>query len=286
MTHAIQTLALLVCAPFLQGVMRRIRARLQGKPGPSIWQPYRDLRKLFSKDVVVPNASALVLMAPGAVAGVAVTFAAAIPNVVSNEAAAWPFDAVALALLLALGRFVLILAALQTRSAFEGMASGREIAFAALTEAPLILTLLGIAALGDGTVMGSASEPWSGTLLAASLVLVMLSETARIPVDNQETHYELTMIHEGLILEFSGWHLALLQYAAYVRQIAFYVLIALLLPGNAPVTLVWIAGLALLVPFVETTYAKLRLFEVPQLFTSALILALAGTGLRVLEIMR
>jgi formate hydrogenlyase subunit 4 len=114
----------------------------------------------------------------------------------------------------------------------------------------------------------------------------MLSETARIPVDNQETHYELTMIHEGLILEYSGWQLAMLHYASYLRQAAFCILAAILLPGTGTLTFLWIIGLIACIPFIEAAYAKLRLFDVPQLFTSALLLSVASIGLRIAEAIR
>jgi formate hydrogenlyase subunit 4 len=286
MNQGPQILAIALLAPLLQGVLRRLRARLQGRPGASVWQPYRDLRKLWFKDAVLARRSTLVLLAPGVAVGVALTFVAVVPNAVSTDVAAWQIDAVALALLLALGRFVLVLAALDTASAFEGMAAGREIAFASLTEAPLILALVGNAVVGDGRLAHGSGGFWAAALSAGALVLVMLSETARIPVDNQETHYELTMIHEGLVLEYSGWQLAALQYAAYLRQAAFFVLAALLMPGYGLATLGWIAALVVAIVGIETAYAKLRVFEVPQIFASALILALASIGVRLAEVIR
>lgn len=264
--QTLQILLLIGAAPLLQGVLRRLRARLQSKPGPSVFQPYRDLRKLWYRQAVLARRSLVLLAAPGVALGVALAFVAIVPV---KNGAPWTADAVAIALLLALGRFVLVLAALDTRSAFEGMAVGREIAFAALTEAPLILALL------------AAGNAVSGALSAGALLLVMLWETARVPVDNQATHYELTMIHEGLVLEFSGWQLAMLQYAAYLRQAAFFVLLAVLLPGTGLMEAAWIVVAIVLIPCIETAYAKLRLFEVPQLFASALVLSIASIGLRI-----
>lgn len=286
MNQAVQIALLALFAPLLQGILGRLRARMQGRPGASVWQPYRDLRKLWGKDAVVPQRSMLVLAAPGVALGVAVTFVAIVPSITATDASAWRVDAVAVALLLALGRFVAVLAALDTRSAFEGMAAGREIAFASLTEAPLILALLGSAFLSDGSLAHAPNGIWTDALAAGALLLVMLSETARIPVDNQQTHYELTMIHEGLVLEYSGWQLAMLHYAAYLRQAAFFVLAALLMPGSGVATLGWIAVVGACIVLIETVYAKLRLFEVPQLFASALILSLASIGLRIVDVLR
>ncbi len=286
MSHAAQIALLALFAPLLQGIVSRLRARMQGRPGASVWQPYRDLQKLWGKDAVIPQRSMFVLVAPGVALGVAVTFVSIVPGIAATDAQAWRFDAVALALLLALGRFVTVLAALDTRSAFEGMAAGREIAFASLTEAPLILALLGSAFLSDGSLVHAPNGIWIDALAAGALLLVMLSETARIPVDNQQTHYELTMIHEGLVLEYSGWQLAMLRYAAYLRQSAFFVLAALLMPGSGVATLGWMAVVGASIVLIETAYAKLRLFEVPQLFASALILSLASIGLRIVDVLR
>jgi formate hydrogenlyase subunit 4 len=283
---ALQIAVLLGIAPLVQGVLRALRARLQGRPGPPVWQPYRDLRKLWFKEAVVSRRSALISATPGVVLGVALTMVCIVPGVffLGPHAAIWRFDAVALALVLALGRFALVLAALDSRSGFAGMAAGREITFAALTEAPLILALLGLGAFGGRTLGATPGNLWTDALVAGALLLVMLAETARVPVDNQETHYELTMIHEGLALEYGGWHLAMLQYAAYLRQAAFYVLAAELLPGTGVATLAWSAGLIALIAGIEAVYAKVRLFEVPQLFVSALILAIASIGLRIADI--
>ncbi len=282
MSVAIQFTLLVVLAPLLQGLMRSIRAKLQGRPGPSPFQPYRDLRKLWGKAAVLPaGSSAIAVAAPGIVFGAALTFATLVPPIGGETSL--EVNAVALALLLALGRFALVLAALATRSGFAAMAASREMTFASLTEAPLILALVSVALAGQGTFarITASQAPLAGILAAGALLLVMLSETARMPVDNQETHYELTMIHEGLVLEYSGWELALLQAAAYVRQASFFILAALMLPGNGLSSVAWIVVLIAFIPLVERMYAKMRLFEVPQLFASATVLALASIGLRI-----
>jgi formate hydrogenlyase subunit 4 len=278
MNAGLQYVLIVALAPLLQGTLQSLRAKLQGGFGPTPLQPYRDLRKLWAKEALAATeTSALVVAAPGIVLGVALTFAALVPAPGGGRGVPH-IDALAIALVLALGRFVLVLAALDGRSGFSAMAASREMTFAALTEAPLVLALVSSAA---GAGEGSAKMPVAGILAAAALLLVMLSETARVPVDNQATHYELTMIHEGLVLEYSGWSLALLRYGAYVRQAAFYVLAAGLLPGPPGTALLWLAGFVVIVPAVERTYAKLRLYEVPQLFASSVVLALASIGLRI-----
>jgi formate hydrogenlyase subunit 4 len=259
-----QALLIVLLAPLAHGLMVTIRARLQGRPGPSPLQPYADLRKLWSKEALSSGHGAWLPAVPGVVLGVAVTFVFLLPPL--DPVQSFAIDAVGLALLLALSRFALVLAAIDTRSSFSAMAASREMTFASLTEAPLIVALV--------------AGP--GVLAALALLLVMLAETARIPVDNSETHYELTMVHEGLVLEYSGWQLAMVQAAAYVRQASFVVLAALLLPGAGAFAYAWIATILVALPLIERAFAKMRLFDVPQLFASATMLALASVGLRLL----
>jgi formate hydrogenlyase subunit 4 len=282
----LQVAAIVLFAPLLHGAMKRLRARLSGRPGPAAIQPYRDLAKLWHKEALLPDgASPLATVAPGLVLGVALAFVAALP-LIARGGTNVIGDIVAIALLLALGRFVLTLAALDTRSAFAGMAASREVTFGALAEPAMLLALFGAHAVGTGTQLsGLLLVPFgpAGVLAFAAFALVTLAETARIPVDNQETHYELTMIHEGMLLEYGGWQLALLQLAAYVKSAGFLVLAAMILPGHTWWEIVgWVAVIAVAITFVETLLAKLRLFEVPQLLASAVILAAMSLGVRVL----
>ena len=282
--EALQVLAIVALAPLLQGAMKSLRARLQGRPGPSPLQPYRDLAKLWRKEALLPEgASWIARAAPGIAFGVAVTFAAALPFVPHAGIDAI-VDVVALALLLSVDRFVLTLAALDTRSAFAGMAASREISFGALVEPTLLVALLGAAAAGGGTTLpqlGSLPFGPASVLAFSAFFLIALAETARIPIDNQETHYELTMIHEGMQLEYGGWQLALLHAAAYVKQLAFVLLAALLLPGEAWwMHAGWVVAIAAAITVVETAFAKLRLFDVPQVLSTAFILAVTSIGLR------
>jgi len=264
---------MLMLAPLVQGFIATLHARLVGRPGPPPLQPYRKLRKLWRKEALVPaGASPLFLAAPGIALGASITLSALIPPLGAQPRIA---DAIAIALTLALWRFALVLAALDTRSAFEGMAASREVTFGSLTEAPLILALASLA-FGSGAALASI-------LASAGLLIVCLSETARIPVDNQETHYELTMIHEGLILEYSGRHLAMLQYASWIRQLSLLLLAAMILPGGAIATLAWLLLFIIAIPLVERLVAKMRFFEVPVLFATATILALTSVVMHVMR---
>jgi formate hydrogenlyase subunit 4 len=289
MTALVQVLVIVALAPLVQGAMKRLRANLQGRPGPSPIQTYRDTIKLWRKDALLPTGSTLVSRAaPGLAIGVALTFAAAIP-IVSRSAGNGVIDIIALAFLLSIDRFFLALAALDMRSAFASMGASRTMTFASLVEPALLVSLLGGAALsGDTNISSLLGLPFglASALAFAAFFLVMLAETARIPIDNQETHYELTMIHEGLLLEYSGWMLALLQSAAQIRQLCFLLLAAMLLPGGPSMWthLPWIIAVILAVTVVETLFAKVRLFEVPQLLGCALILAATSVGLRLLGV--
>jgi formate hydrogenlyase subunit 4 len=283
MNAVLQVLAIVLLAPLVQGAMKLLRARLQGRPGPSPVQPYRDLAKLWGKEALLPEgASPIAIAAPGIVLGVALTFVAGLPFLPRHNGLSL-VDVVALAFLLGLGRFVLTLAALDSRSAFAGMAASREATFGALAEPTLLVALLGAAALGHGTQLSALfSVPFGpeSVLAFAAFFLVTLVETARIPIDNQETHYELTMIHEGMLLEYSGWQLALLQLAAHVKQFGFLLLAAMLLPGSGPLAdAAWFVALACAITLVENSLAKLRLFEVPQILATAFILAATSIAL-------
>jgi formate hydrogenlyase subunit 4 len=161
-SHVAAFVAVVVFAPLVQGTIKTLRARFSGRPGPIPLQPYRDLRKLLAKESVVANdTSWIVLAAPGCVLGVAITVAALVPSI----------DAVAIALTLALGRFVLVAAALDTRSGFEGMAASREVTFAALSELPLIAAIVG------GTMV--PEHALARVACAAALLVVLLFETGR-----------------------------------------------------------------------------------------------------------
>ena len=274
----VQLLLIVVFAPFLHGAMKTLRARLQGRPGPSVWQPYRDLRKLWSKDAVLPEGvSWIAVCAPGVSLGVALTLAAAVPLIARPPAF---LDVVALTLVLALGRWMVAVSALDTRSGFAAMAASREMTLSALTEPALLLALLGARVAGGSFLVPHGNVSVAGVVALFAFGVVTIAETARIPIDNQETHYELTMIHEGQILEYSGWHLALLNLAGYVRQLAFLTIAAGLIAPGPVAALAGAVVLAIFITFVENAFARLRLFEIPQLLITGIVLAAASIGAR------
>ena len=293
-----QTGLALLLAPGLVGLIRWLKARLQNRRGAPVWQPYLELRKLFAKEVVVSsNASWLFRAAPFVVFASTVAVAFLVPVL----AVPLPFDSVGdllvVVYLLLLGTFFLALAGLDPGSAFGGMGSSREMTVAALSEPTVALAIFALA-LGAGstnlgqivarTMADPAAAVSPGYLLAfGALFVVTLAENGRLPVDNPATHLELTMIHEAMILEYSGRYLALIEWSAAIKQLVLMTLLVNvffpvgiateLTPAAAALSLLWftvkLALLAGAVVLVETTNAKLRLFRVPDLLSAAFILA-------------
>ena len=294
-----QALLALLLAPGLVGFIRMVKARLQGRRGAPPWQPYYDLRKLFGKEAVVSrNASWLFRFAPYLIFATTVAVTMLVPLV----AAPLPFDAVGdlltVVYLMLLGTFFLALAGLDPGTAFGGMGASREMTIAAIAEPTIALAIFGLAIGAGSTNLGqivaqTLSHPGAvinpGHLLGfAALFIVTLAETGRLPVDNPATHLELTMIHEAMTLEYSGRYLALIEWAAGLKLLVFFSLLAnLFLPWGVATTLTpgslviaviaLIAKLAMLgltVAFIETRIAKLRLFRVTELLGVSFVLAL------------
>jgi formate hydrogenlyase subunit 4 len=292
----LQMLLVLLVAPGLQGCIKRLKAFLQGRPGPSPLQPYADLLKLLRKGSVVPEPSAWVFsLTPVVTFSATLTAAALVPVVLVGGPLGFG-DVLVVAGLLALARFVMALAALDTGSTFAGMGASREMAIAALVEPALVtaalalavpartLDLTGQAAAGLATGL-SALGP-AHLLAGAALLVVAIAETGRLPVDNPDTHLELTMVHEGMLLEYAGRPLALLVWAAQIKQaLVLSLLAALVLPWGlgAPLPLALAAylikllGLGALLAGIETACAKLRILRLPDLLATAF--ALGGLSL-------
>ena len=293
-----QTVLALLLAPGLVGLIRWLKARLQNRRGAPVWQPYLELRKLFAKEVVVSsNASWLFRAAPFVVFASTVAVAFLVPVLAVPS----PFDSVGdllvVVYLLLLGTFFLALAGLDPGSAFGGMGSSREMTVAALSEPTVALAIFALA-LGAGstnlgqivarTMADPAAAVSPGYLLAfGALFVVTLAENGRLPVDNPATHLELTMIHEAMILEYSGRYLALIEWAAWLKVLLFFSLLGnLFVPWGVATVLTWAAlgwalatllaklvVLALTLAVFETRVAKLRLFRVPELLAVSFVLA-------------
>ena len=294
----LQTLLLLALAPLVSGCIRNWKAKLQNRRGPRVWQPYLDLVKFLRKDMVISEHASWIFRAMPYVLLISTLLAGLMLPMVSASAPLSLFGgALAFVGLLALGRFFLALGGLDPASTFGGMGSSREMTIAAVAEPALMLAIFTVAISAGSTnlsqiLLVTQSPAWSpihpAHLLAfVALFIVLLAETGRLPVDNPATHLELTMIHEAMILEYSGRYLALIEWSAAVKQL---VLMALLVNIFFPVGIAtdfnavslglslagFVAKLLVLagaVVLVETTNAKLRLFRVPDLLSAAFILA-------------
>ena len=293
-----QTALLLLLAPLISGCIKNWKAKLQNRRGPRVWQPYFDLAKFFRKDMVISEFASWVFSVAPYVVFVSVLLAGLmVPTVVAEAPLSLFGGALALVGLLALGRFFLALGGLDPGSAFGGMGSSREMTISAIAEPAMMLSIFTVAITVKSTSLTEmvlASQGPTGQLLNpahllafAALFIVLLAETGRIPVDNPATHLELTMIHEAMLLEYSGRYLALIEWASSIKQL---VLMTLLVNVFFPIGiaaewssasvvvgfwfyLVKVLALGAAVVLVETTNAKLRLFRVPDLLSAAFVLA-------------
>ena len=295
----VQTSFAVALAPGVVGFIRWLKARLQGRRGAAPWQPYFELRKLLGKEIVVSRTASWIFhAAPFVVFGTSVVVASLVPMVAVTIVADRSGDLFAAVYLLLFGTFFLALAGLDTGSPFGGMGASREMTVVSLTEPTVALAIVALALgagstnLGDIVLRGviePARVPGPSYLLAfAALFIVTLAETGRLPVDNPSTHLELTMIHEAMILEYSGPYLALVERGNAVKLLVFFSLLAnlfvpwgiarslapLALAGGFAAFVVKIAVLAVAVAVLETRVAKLRLFRVPELLSASFILAL------------
>ncbi len=296
-TTLVQIVLLLAIAPLVSGFIKMLKARLQMRRGGSVLQPYRDIHKLLRKGMVIPEtASWLFSATPHVVFLVTLLAGLMVPMVVAEAPVGLFGGALAVVYLLGLSRFFLALSGLDTGSSFGGLGSSREMTISALAEPTLMLAVFTVA-IGAGStsltqmVHAGIGQQWrflapSQVLAFAALFLVLIAETGRIPVDNPATHLELTMIHEAMILEYSGPYLALIEWGASVKQLLLMTLLINIFwpfglqPGwsvyGVLIGLGYLAlKLALLsccIVLVETTNAKMRLFRVPELMAVAFTL--------------
>ena len=297
-----QTTILLAVSPFIVGLIRKVKARLQLRRGASVFQPYADLAKLFRKQPVVSTTTSWIFTAtPYIVFASTLAAGLLVPIFISSTPLNFAGNIIALVYLLALGTFFLMLAGLDAGSAFGGMGSSREAIVASLTEPAMILSIFAIALTKGSTNLstivhktalleGIVTDPSPYLMALAALFIVAIAETGRVPVDNPATHLELTMIHEAMVLEYSGRYLALIEWAAGLKLLVFLTLIANVfapwgiatsmepaaLSIGLAIYLVKISGLAVLIGVIESMFAKLRLFRVTDLLGVAFILALLG----------
>jgi formate hydrogenlyase subunit 4 len=293
-----QVAVVAVGGPLLVGVLRQTRARLEGRAGAGLGQPWRDLRKLVRRQAATPTGTGWAFrLAPLALAGTALVLAAVVPLLTTASPLDPAADLFAVVGVLALGTVVLALAALDTGTAFGGMGASRAITILALVEPTILLAVFALSARVGSTnlaaiVTATLHDPLrvaspASLLAAAALVIVVVAETGRLPVDNPATHLELTMIHEAMVLEYAGLDLALIEWASSMRLTVLLGLLASLfapwgIAGTGLVALplalfafaVKVAILGVGLGAAEVFVAKLRLFRVPELLAGSFVLAL------------
>ncbi|WP_296761463.1 NADH-quinone oxidoreductase subunit H [Sediminimonas sp.] len=300
--QGVQMLVVLALAPGLAGLVRKVKARLMRRRGAPVVQPYRDLMRLMRKDVVLAeNASWLFRVSPYMIFAATWVAAALVPTFAIGLQFSWTADLIALVALLGSARFFLALAGMDAGTSFGGLGASREMMIGALAEPAMLLMVFTVALVAGSTQLSNvvtfvASDAVgirvSMGLALVALIIVALAENARIPVDNPATHLELTMVHEAMVLEYSGRHLAMIELAASLKLLLYMALIGcIFVPwGIAPASagagglalgaLSFLAKLAVggvMLAVFETSIAKMRVFRVPDFLGAALMLGLLGT---------
>jgi formate hydrogenlyase subunit 4 len=286
--QGVQMTLVLVVAPLVLGVTRKVKARLLRRIGPGVLQPYRDLWKLMHKEAVLAhNASWLYRVAPYLMFALTWVAAALVPTYATNLLFSWSADLIAIVALMASARFALALAGMDVGTSFGGIGASREMLIASLAEPAMLLVAFTVALLIGTTQLSTIATSFvvapvglrvSLALALFAFVFVAIAENARIPIDNPATHLELTMVHEAMVLEYSGRHLAMIEATAALKLVLYFSLIACLFVPFGMATgdksaaalalgLVSYLGkllvLAVLLPVGETTVAKMRVFRYP-----------------------
>ncbi|MEV7502202.1 NADH-quinone oxidoreductase subunit H [Streptomyces sp. NPDC093018] len=298
-----QVVAVVAGAPLLTGWMRLVRARLEGRAGAGVLQPWRDVRKLLHKEPVTPVGTGPAFrIAPALLVATTVVAAALVPLLSTATPVSGHADLIVVVALFALGTLALALAGLDTGTAFGGMGASREMTVAALVEPTILLSVFALS-LPAGTtnlpaiVADAVGQPArfaspAGLLAVAALAVAVLAETGRIPVDNPATHLELTMIHEAMVLEYAGPDLALVELGAQLRlALLLGLLSSLFVPWGIATGASWaalaaapvlcavkVAVLGALLAAAEVCWAKVRLFRVPELLAGSFLLALLSVS--------
>jgi formate hydrogenlyase subunit 4 len=305
LSQGIQMLLVLLLAPLLTGFVRKVKARLLRRQGPPLLQPYLDLIRLARKDVVLAeSASWLFRVIPYVIFAGTWVAASLVPTFGSGLLFSWSADLIAIIALLGSARFFLALAGMDVGTSFGGIGSSREVMIASLAEPAMLMTVFAVAMIAGSTQLSTVAEFMGSTkvglrvslgLALFALTMVAIAENARIPIDNPATHLELTMVHEAMVLEYSGRHLALIDLSSQLKLLLYTsMIVCLFIPWgtaapNANVAALgfgaacYIAKLAaagVLLAVFETSIAKMRVFRVPDFLGAALMLALLATLLR------
>jgi formate hydrogenlyase subunit 4 len=302
LVQGVQMSLVLLAAPLLTGFVRKVKARLQRRVGPPLLQPYRDLLRLVRKEAVIAeNASWLFRTAPYMIFAGTWVAAALVPTFATGLLFSWSADLIAITALLGSARFFLALAGMDIGTAFGGIGASRETMIASLAEPAMLLIVFTLALVARSTqlsdVAAMMASPDVGLrvslgLALIALVVVAITENGRIPVDNPATHLELTMVHEAMVLEYSGRHLAMIEAASHLKLLLYVSLIGcIFVPWGfaaagatagtyLAAALAYAAKLAVagfLLALFETSIAKMRVFRLADFVGAALMLGLLGT---------
>lgn len=282
----IQAACIIAIAPMVSGIIKKLKNTMRMRRGAPVLQPYYNLAKYFAKNEIVSKQTSWIFaVTPYVLLASSVTALLIVPAVFRTASFGAIGDMLAIVFILALGRFFLALAGLDAGSSFGGMGSSREMFISAFAEPAILVAFFAVGFVSRTTNPAGlylTAAQVSPILAAAAMFLVMLAETSRIPVDNQETHLELTMVHEAMVLEYSGRQLATVELASYIKQMIFYSLIAMfVLPAasgnNMLLGILFYASkilmIAAIVAFIEVTVAKMRLFRVIDFLAFAYALA-------------
>ncbi|MEK7813333.1 MAG: NADH-quinone oxidoreductase subunit H [Candidatus Desantisbacteria bacterium] len=299
-TEIIQIIIVLLAAPIFVGWIRCLKCWMQGRSAPGLLQPWRDIAKLFGKDIVLAeNASWIFRFTPYLVFGVSALAGGIIPILFKDLPLCAAADVIALVALFALARFFIALAGMDIGTAFGGMGASREMMIASLAEPAMLMSIFTISLLSHSTSLSQMTQAIthqnlliqpSMAFALVAFILIALAETGRIPVDNPATHLELTMIHEAMILEYSGRHLALIEWAGMLKLLLFTTIgIAIFFPwgiassNSMTAILLSIASLIIKlsvvgvsIVLIETGLAKMRIFRVPEFLGIAFLFATLG----------
>lgn len=292
-----QMLLVLALAPLLTGYVRKLKAQLLRRQGPPLVQPYRDLLRLLRKEVVLAHSASWVFrVSPYLIFATTWVAAALVPTFASGLIFSYAADMIAIVALLGSARFMLALAGLDVGTSFGGIGSSREMMIASLAEPAMLMVVFTLSLLAGSTQLSSIAASMQGpgvgvrvslALALVGLIMVAIAENARIPIDNPATHLELTMVHEAMILEYSGRHLALIETASYVKLLLYLSVIAcVFFPWGIAVSgqglaaylialglyVVKLAAGGFLLAVFETAIAKMRVFRVPDFLGAALML--------------
>ncbi len=294
-----QLLLPVAAAPLLTGFVRKITARLLGRRGPALLQPYRDLARLLRKEpILADNASWLFRGAPyGAFAAIWLAMTA-IPTIATTASPGLGLDLIAIAGLLGLARILIALAGMDVGTSFGGIGASREMTIGALAEPALFVAIIALALVANSTTLPDMSRAMSDgvglrvslALALGAIVMVAIAETGRLPVDNPATHLELTMVHEAMVLEYSGRHLAMIELGAMLKLVLYLSLIASIfvpwglargadwavLAGGLGLWLAKLAAGSFVLAVLETAIAKMRVFRYPEFLGAALLFGILG----------